>query len=102
MELTDPWYPVADQTVAGDLLAELRRELSPGHVLASRSVEPIGRREDRDDILVALADGGWAIVHLTWQRATEADPSFPVTSLFENLADLRRRLDSDAEEFAAS
>jgi hypothetical protein len=102
MELTDPWFPVADPTVAEDLLAELRRELSPSHVLASRSVEPIGRREDRDDILVALADGGWAIVHLTWQRATEPDPRRPATSRFENEADLRRRLDSDAEEFATS
>ena len=62
-----------------ELLAELRRELSPGHALAGVALEICGRRVDRDDVLfrdVNAADR-FVIVHLTWRGRAEPDARWP-------------------------
>jgi len=50
--------------------AELRREMSKGHVLFGRSVAAIGRRVDNDDVLFYLGDvpPRFAVVHLTYRQ----------------------------------
>lgn len=68
-----PWYAVNNPE---GLAAELRRELGPGHPLDGRSLRVIGRRDDCDDVLVALPDSHVAVVHLTWSGRRESLP-FP-------------------------
>ncbi len=80
-----PWHPVDDAEVQDRLLAEFQRELPVGHVLAGTRPTPIGRRQDCDDVLFALADGRVAIVHLTWSGKRELVPSCPWTQLFDSL-----------------
>jgi hypothetical protein len=61
--------------------AELGPEVSVGHVLYGRTSTVIARSQASDDVLVALEDSRWAVVHLTWRRAPETAP-WPSTTVF--------------------
>jgi hypothetical protein len=83
--LPDGWMPLLheDRLTTG---AELRREIGKGHVLHGCKLFPLGRRRDRDDVLVR-AVGATAplwIVHLTWRA--ELDPAWPRIRPFDDLA----------------
>lgn len=93
----EPWYPIdefgAERGVemAAALEAQLRRELSPRHLLAAETVRAIARRQDMDTVLFALDGGRVAEVHLTWSRCTETDPRWPGCAIFASLGDWQRR-----------
>lgn len=53
--------------------------------LTGASLTVIARRQDRDDVLFALSDGGVAIVHLTYSRERERQPDLPSTWLYGTL-----------------
>lgn len=101
MKLTEPWQLIGNSFMAAELLAELRREVSKTHPLASHEPRPIARRYDRDDVLFALEAGGWAIVHLTWRRAVEPDQSWPLTQFFDTEAELQDQIARDGAEIGA-
>lgn len=93
VELPDGWFEL-QPTTAGQLEAELRRELCSGHPLFGLPVRAVARRGDRDDVLFRSAsDDRVFVVHLTW--SAETDPRWPATSeyashqqfLFENADD---------------
>jgi hypothetical protein len=67
------------------ILAELRREISPGHALHGKRLLPLARRADRDDVLLQelSQDGPLWLVHLTWRP--ESDPRWPVARSFPSL-----------------
>jgi hypothetical protein len=91
MEWLEPWQPLED---SGDpLVAELQKELAPGHPLHGVDVVPLARRIDCDDVLFATANPlhALAVVHLTWAGKTERDPRWPWTTLFSGWADWRER-----------
>lgn len=79
-----PWIPVEDPRDAVAWARELKRECPVGHLLYGREASFLGRRQDRDDFLVALPNGEIAMVHLTWQP--EKDPRWPASRLFESVA----------------
>jgi hypothetical protein len=85
--LSDLWTDVQASGEAQELEAELRRELSDGHVLAAQPVSVVAARKLRKEVIVRLLnDGRWAWVHLTW--ATESDPRWPSVEVRESWADL--------------
>jgi hypothetical protein len=92
----EPWYSIdefgAERGVemAAALEAQLRREISPLHVLAAETVRAIARRQDMDTVLFALDGGRVAEVHLTWNRGTETDPRWPGCAIFGSLEDWQR------------
>src|SRR5262245_50495560 len=90
IEWQKPWEAVADGT---PLVAELNRELSPGHLLFGRLVSAVGRRGDNDDVLFELLDEppGLAVVHLTWRMSREPDPEWPYTVLYADMSNWRNR-----------
>lgn len=64
------------------LLAELRREIKPGHPLADiEATRVVARCLSCDSVLFALMDGRFAYVHLTW--AKNERPPWPSTEIFE-------------------
>ena len=65
------------------LLAELHRELPASHPLARADLSVLFRRDDCDDVLLELADGRIAAVHLTWQ--TETEPDFPHSVVYPSI-----------------
>jgi hypothetical protein len=82
--LLDPWTAVAPGASEA-LEKELRRELSPGHILHGLSLRAVARRTDRDDVVFeARGSGECAAVHLTWTGRTERPP-FPTTRRFASL-----------------
>jgi hypothetical protein len=54
MRFKEPWFALDDPAEVLQLRAELLRELPPTHVLASRSLHPIARRQGRDADDLAL------------------------------------------------
>ena len=89
MEWPAPWLPIAGgSSLAEGLVAELGRELAPGHPLTGIPVVAAGRHGENDDALFRLLDGTdrVAVVHLTWSGHVE-QPPWPVASLFEGFDD---------------
>ena len=74
-----PWLR-CDEDRNRQFLAELDRELHPGHLLFGRAVRAVMARIDRDDVLFELNHGTLAVVHLTWAR--ERDPRWPSTRIY--------------------
>ena len=106
-EWLSPWSPLSDdadpavleggqvqaeiesgQTIAGGLVAELRREMPTDHRLANCELRVIGRCDaDHNEFLFATDDTSAPIacVHLTWR--TETDPMWPHTDVYATLDD---------------
>ena len=89
--LEPPGVPEGWMPLRGDdrdlMLAELKREILPGHILAGQSLLPLLRRRGRDDLLVRTVGRKstlW-LVHLTWRA--ETDPSWPRAKSFESLSE---------------
>src|ERR1044071_4516288 len=96
----EPWKPLPVDQWPGTI-AELHREMCPAHVLFARSVQPVARREDCDDVLFYHGETApqFAVVHLTYARETE--PEWPCTTLFDTLdAWIKDCMIPDAEQFA--
>ncbi|MGK5741397.1 hypothetical protein [Micromonospora sp. URMC 103] len=83
---TDPWWDLrrggpTEHQQREALHTELLAEVAAGHPLHNQPVEVIGRSMASDDIVVELASGGWARVHLTWKRAADRPP-WPTTTFY--------------------
>ncbi|WP_257168202.1 hypothetical protein [Bradyrhizobium sp. SRS-191] len=91
--LLESWFVVTEDHVRTRFEAELAREIARGHALANLSGSIIAKRDDCDDVLVALSDGRVAVVHLSWSGRREADPRWPRTVIYDSLDDWRMSLD---------
>jgi hypothetical protein len=80
----EPWEPAP----AG-LEGELAKEVCARHPLAGRRAVSVGRRVDCDDVLFFLPEGPepFAVVHLTWTGRMEANPVWPVSTLYTSAED---------------
>jgi hypothetical protein len=78
-----PWHPIKDATPDDNMVQELRREICDRHVLHGMPVRPVGHRLDCDDVLFELLDGSGrlAVVHLTFSKHREMDPTWPETTI---------------------
>ena len=84
--LPDDWMPLrGDESL--NALAELRREMPTGHVLATQKLFPIARHRGRDDVLLRTigTDAKLWLVHLTWRP--ETDPKWPSARSFRDVAE---------------
>ncbi len=99
-----PWRSLPDGAPVDALTQELGSELCSRHVLCGILVRPIGGRQDCDDVLFELLDGSgrFAVVHLTYARRPEQDPTWPVTEVFCDWDDFaRNRMQSDHADWTA-
>ncbi len=71
-------------------LKELKAEVHPKHQLYRLKLTIIGKRQDNDDILLALEDGRIAVVHLTWSGGREQGP-WPASRIFPDKRDFWER-----------
>ena len=76
-----PWH--SDNT---DLTVQLHREINKKHILYSKPVKTIARRQDNDDVLFEVnnADFNYAMVHLTWAQKKLDDSKYPRTETYKN------------------
>jgi uncharacterized membrane protein len=73
---------------------ELQSELSKGHALWGMKLDPIARRDGRDDFLYSADDGRVAEVHLTFANRPEQSP-WPVAALYPSLDAWRKAKDEE-------
>lgn len=92
-----PWRSLPQ----GGFEDRLEFEITEGHPLWGQNLRVIGHSEASDDIAVALADGRFAIVHLTW-ASQPGDERFPMTTFYATAADLSLALRSWSEDDDAS
>lgn len=90
-DIPEPWWDLRRAAPQEDeqrevLMAELRREIGPNHLLHGRIISVVARSQANDDVLVVTDDKKWAIVHLTWRSASEVPP-WPMTAVFGSLSD---------------
>lgn len=88
----ESWAAVTDERQRSTLLAELARELSPGHVLSGTTLHVLARSEATDDMLFEVEGRNFRLAeaHLTWRG--ETDPRWPRTAVFLDLADWQASL----------
>jgi hypothetical protein len=96
LRLPDHWVALAHEPAQQRRLTDqLRRELSPGHVLDGHDLYLIAQCTRCDDVLLRLRDRGYAVVHLTWRQGQEVFADWPATDLHSDpaalLADLIER-----------
>ena len=97
-EWLEPWYLIEDEDLRQALNEELQKELGRRHPLYRLPAKVIARREDQDDVLVALGDGRVAEVHLTWSQKREVNPAWPGTKIFASIEEWRERKMKPAHE----
>lgn len=77
--MVEPWWR-PDESSREVLTTELIAELSPGHPLFGGNVEVQNRCGGCDVVCASVAEGSFAIVHLTWSGHPEAPP-WPQTTM---------------------
>ncbi len=100
VEWQAPWSQVQDETVRASLLAELVREVAPGHVLHGRPASILARRCDCDDVLALVGrPEQLAVVHLTYCSGPDRPP-WPSTRIFESFSEFAEKVMSlDHDEY---
>jgi len=83
MEILEPWFATSNSR----FVDELNREMPSGHALEAVDISAVAHRKDCDDVLYALNDGSGrvAVVHLTYCKTRETNPTVPKTRIFESL-----------------
>ena len=92
--LPEGWY-ASDEKKAQGFLAELRKELPPGHLLFDKDVTVVAHRTGTDDILCRHINEPkrYTVIHLTWIMKQETDPQYPCVEVdgdFEDFLDYER------------
>jgi hypothetical protein len=93
IEWLEPWAPLTNSVEAlaraEAFAVELRKELSPQHVLHGLPIVAIAERSHSDDVLFATADPSkpLAVVHLTWAGRLELDPRWPAAVVYQSWQD---------------
>lgn len=84
LELLLPW-----EKCSPGLERELKKEVSPEHILFRVKAVSVARRIDNDDVLFYLPDyeKPFAVVHLIWSGKQDIHSDFPWTVFFSSLAD---------------
>jgi len=90
LELSERWWGLNDVTELAAkkrdaVLAELTREIRPGHEMYGQVVQVEAFFEASDDVIVRLVDGTFARTHPTWSGRPEPAP-FPTTKRLGNAA----------------
>ena len=93
--LVDPWADLRgggpeEEAERLRIAAEIRAEVVTGHALHGIELDVVGRSFAKDDVLVRVRDGRWAIVHLTYQRPDT--PPWPGTRFFDTTLEVEAAL----------
>jgi hypothetical protein len=96
IQFLKPWYEfLPGQGEA--FLEELKHELSPGHLLESLELVPLGHSGAADDAIFEAEDGRVFRVHLTLSHRAE-QPPLPRTRVYANANDWARQVMLPANE----
>jgi hypothetical protein len=86
-----PWaFDLGAQDREG-LTRRLKFEVTPGHPLWELDPSVIGRSAANDDVVAALNDGRYAIVHVVWGESP-GDSQWPATYIFSTAGELSKAM----------
>jgi hypothetical protein len=92
--------PVGSQKEFDGVQGELEKEISSAHPLWGCDPKVFGRHQACDDILVALNEGRFAIVHLIWHGKVDQYPDrFPSTQIIDDIEEVQKTIDDDADDW---
>ena len=97
-----PWRALQFQPEIPHVQKQYEMEIAPPHPLWGKKGQVIGRRVDCDDVVVALNDGTYAIVHLVWASGPGpgAFPAqYPSAVFYKSLGEFVAAMNEDAEEY---
>ncbi|CAG9607661.1 hypothetical protein [Pseudoneobacillus rhizosphaerae] len=78
--MAEPWW-VIFSNFAESLTIELKKELSPSHILYGKNAVAVARRQDNDDVVYWINElNQYAIVHLTYTKENRSE--YPKTQFF--------------------
>lgn len=96
MNWSGAWEEVSGEQVRAGLQRELEAEVGPEHPLWGLEPRVIGRSTSQDDVVVSLADGCFAIVHLVWHGHIDQFPrDFPSTVIYGDESALQVAMESE-------
>ena len=96
IDFLEPWYEFVPGQ--GDIfLAELKRELCPGHPLEGLELVPLGHSGAVDDAVFGAQDGRVFQVHLTQSHRAE-EPPLPRCRAYSTIDDWVQRIMLPAHE----
>jgi hypothetical protein len=97
----EPWEAVTRDRAAL-IAAEIERELHPTHALSGRRLRVLAARCDCDDVLCAVDETRYAVVHVIWTGRQESSPHWPSTEFFASFDDWRERgMKVDHEDYVS-
>jgi hypothetical protein len=89
IEFLEPWQKT-DQKIFEE---ELKKEISPQHLLFGKQVSVIAHRLDQDECLFEIVnENKFAQVHLTWKGKAETDNTWPRTSIFTSFKEWKEQV----------
>lgn len=97
VEYREPWCAIEDDKRRAGLQRQYDLEISPQHPLWGEGGRIVGKNEGTDDVLVQLAGGRFAIVHLVWSNVT-GDAIHPDTAVYPSALEASRAIAADAED----
>lgn len=91
---------IGERTDANLLQRRIDFEITPRHPLFGNQARILGYRIDCDDVLVALADGTYANIHLTWGSVPDQFPEkYPHWIIYQTEEDLLSAMAQDAADY---
>jgi hypothetical protein len=92
--MAEPWWVISNN-IAESLTIELKKELTPSHILYGKKAVAVARRQDNDDVVYWINElNQYAIVHLTYTK--ENSSQYPKTQLF-TLRELKKHCQEVSE-----
>ncbi|MBA3041650.1 MAG: hypothetical protein KJ670_08775 [Alphaproteobacteria bacterium] len=98
VEYRQPWCEIGDDKWRAGLQGQYDLEISPQHPLWGEKGRIVGKNEGTDDVLVQLAGGRYAIVHLVWSN-NPGDVIHPSAVVYPSDAEASAAIAADADDF---
>ena len=91
IRLKDPWVEATNPSA---LIAELEREIGSNHYLTKfkSQFRVVARNESNDDVLYAIREFGYILVHLTWSK-NEPSKRHPIYQMLPKESNLQNIID---------
>ncbi|MGE3692151.1 MAG: hypothetical protein AB7F98_12315 [Novosphingobium sp.] len=95
-----PWRELPEGAEQTGLQQRCDYEITPAHALWGRQGAVVARSDAGDDVLVRLADGSHAIVHLTWGDAP-GNADWPHALVLATIGEVNAAIAPEAEDKGA-
>jgi hypothetical protein len=94
----DPWWKIEDPDHRDGLQRQYDREIGAEHILWGAGGVVVGKCDSNDDVLVALSEGRFAIVHLIW-TSNPGGATWPTTAIYDSAVAISAAIAEDHDSY---